>query len=45
MEKRRLAQGKERPHTLSSMANLVTTWKSQGYIEQATDLVSECGLF
>jgi len=41
METRRVL-GQEYPSTLTSMANLAGTWKSQGGDEQAIGLMSEC---
>jgi hypothetical protein len=34
--------GQEHPDTLTSMANLAFTWKSQGRDEKAFSLINEC---
>src|SRR5947209_9968287 len=41
MERRRRCSGTNTPDTLTSMANLAYTWKSQGRDKEAIDLVKK----
>ncbi|KAL2199928.1 hypothetical protein P885DRAFT_75110 [Corynascus similis CBS 632.67] len=42
METRKRVLGEDHPDTLTSMANLACTWKSQGRLEDALDLIKTC---
>lgn len=42
METRRRLLGEEHPSTLSSMANLASTWNKQGKIDEAITLLERC---
>jgi Tetratricopeptide repeat len=41
MEARKMKLGADHPSTLTSMANLAFTWKSQGRVDDAINLMEE----
>ncbi|KAM7211335.1 hypothetical protein V8F06_013291 [Rhypophila decipiens] len=42
METRKTKLGADHPDTLTSMNNLAFTWKGQGRLKDALDLIKEC---
>lgn len=42
METSKKVLGAEHPNTLTSMANLANTWKSQGKMQDALTLMTQC---